>query len=177
MVENPDYGILIVGYSLGGGVASLITEELLYRQRQNEDVPNETMIRCITYGAPPTYSCPENYKNPNIFSMKNYNDCVRKTSRYDVFVVFLLIRAYRFGPIKFLLPHHFYLLASAHLNAVSRLFEKMSLIRRLQLDPVVMADMFRKRGFLEHEDEDDRVKEYTGKMSKNWQKVNGLIYY
>ena len=40
-----------------------------------------------------------------------------------------------------------------------------------------MADMFRKRGFLEHEDEDDRVKEYTGKMSKNWQKVNGLIYY
>ena len=53
----------------------------------------------------------------------------------------------------------------------------MSLIRRLQLDPVVMADMFRKRGFLEHEDEDDRVKEYTGKMSKNWQKVNGLIYY
>ena len=88
MVENPDYGILIVGYSLGGGVASLITEELLYRQRQNEDVPNETMIRCITYGAPPTYSCPENYKNPNIFSMKNYNDCVRKTSRYDVFVGF-----------------------------------------------------------------------------------------
>ena len=65
LVENPDYGILIVGYSLGGGVASLITEELLYRQRQNEDVPNETMIRCITYGAPPTYSCPENYKNPN----------------------------------------------------------------------------------------------------------------
>ena len=42
MEENPDYGILIVGYSLGGGVASLITEELLYRQRQNEDVPNET---------------------------------------------------------------------------------------------------------------------------------------
>ena len=40
-----------------------------------------------------------------------------------------------------------------------------------------MADMFRKRGFLEHEDEDDRVKEYTGKMSKNWQKVNGPIYY
>ena len=73
-------------------MASLITEELLYRQRQFEDVPNETMIRCITYGAPPTYSCPENYKNPNIFSMKNYNDCVRKTSRYDVFVGFLLIR-------------------------------------------------------------------------------------
>ena len=76
-----------------------------------------------------------------------------------------------------MLPYHFYILAAAHLNAVSRLFEKMSLIRRLQLEPVVMADMFRKRGFLEHEDENDRVKEYTGKLSKNWQKVNGLIYY
>ena len=87
MVENPDYGILIVGYSLGGGVASLITEELLYQQRKNDNVPNETMIRCITYGAPPTYSCPKNYKNPHIFSLKNYNDCIRKMSsieRYDV---------------------------------------------------------------------------------------------
>ena len=70
-----------------------------------------------------------------------------------------------------------YLLAAAHLNAVSRLFEKMSLIRRLQLEPEVMMDMFMKKGFLEHEDKDDRVKEYTGKMSENWQKVNGLIYY
>ena len=72
-------------------------------------------------------------------------------------------------------PYYFYLLASAHLNAVSRLFEKMSLIRRLQLEPEVMMDMFMKKGFLEHEDKDDRVKEYTGKMSENWQKVNGLI--
>ena len=53
----------------------------------------------------------------------------------------------------------------------------MSLIRRLQLEPEVMMDMFMKKGFLGHADEDDRVKEYTGKMSKNWQKVSGLIYY
>ena len=71
----------------------MITEELLYRQRQNEDVPNETMIRCITYGAPPTYSCPNNYKNPNIFSMKNHNDCVRKIYRINVnnYISFLKI--------------------------------------------------------------------------------------
>ena len=83
-----------------------------------------------------------------------------------------------FGPIKFLLPYYFHRLAAAHLNAVSRLFEKMSLIRRLQLEPEVMMDMFMKKGFLEHEDEDDReIHRYTGKMSKNWQKVSGLIYY
>ena len=76
-----------------------------------------------------------------------------------------------------MLPYYFYLLASASLNAVSRLFEKMSHIRRLQLDPDVMADMFMKRGFLEHEAQDTRVKVYSGKMSENWQKVNGLIYY
>ena len=76
-----------------------------------------------------------------------------------------------------MLPYYFHRLAAAHLNAVSRLFEKMSLIRRLQLEPEVMMDMFMKKGFLGHADEDDRVKEYTGKMSKNWQKVSGLIYY
>ena len=53
----------------------------------------------------------------------------------------------------------------------------MSHIRRLQLDPDVMADMFMKRGFLEHEAQDTTVKVYSGKMSENWQKVNGLIYY
>ena len=53
----------------------------------------------------------------------------------------------------------------------------MSHIRRLQLDPDVMADMFMKRGFLEHEAQDTRVKVYSGKMSENWQKVNGVIYY
>ena len=51
----------------------------------------------------------------------------------------------------------------------------MSHIRRLQLDPDVMADMFMKGGFLEHEAQDTRVKVYGGKMSGNWQKVNGLI--
>ena len=53
----------------------------------------------------------------------------------------------------------------------------MSHIRRLQLDPDVMADMFMKRGFLEHEANDNRVKEYDGRMSENWQRVNCLIYY
>ena len=77
-----------------------------------------------------------------------------------------------------MLPYYLHCLAAAHLNAVSRLFEKMSLIRRLQLEPEVMMDMFMKKGFLEHEDEDDReIHRYTGKMSKNWQKVSGLIYY
>ena len=86
LVEHPGYGLLIVGYSLGGGVASLITEELMYHQRKNEDMPNELMIRCMTYGAPPTYSCPNGYKNPNIFAFKNHNDCVRKCYRLIIWI-------------------------------------------------------------------------------------------
>ena len=53
----------------------------------------------------------------------------------------------------------------------------MSHIRRLQLDPDVMADMFMKRGFFNHEAKDIGVKEYDGRMSENWQRVNGLIVY
>ena len=178
MVENPDYGILIVGYSLGGGVASLITEELLYHQRKNEDVPNETMIRCITYGAPPTYSCPNNYKNPNIFSMKNHNDCVRKIYRINVNHSISLLFSIQFNVITYIR----YFLAAAHLNAVSRLFEKMSHIRRLQMEPGVMIDMFMKKGFLEIEeirdlDQIKEIKEYTGIMSENWAKVDTLVNF
>ena len=97
--------------------------------------------------------------------------------RYLVLKAMMFCSAFSFRPITFLLPYYFYLSASASLNAISRLFEKMSHIRRLQLDPDVMADMFMKRGFLEHEGTDNRFKEYSGKMSENWKKVNGLIYY
>ena len=81
---HPGYELLIVGYSLGGGVASLIAEELLFKQRKptftkHPNVfPKHVMIRCITYGAPPTYSCPDNYKNPHIFSIKNHHDVISK---------------------------------------------------------------------------------------------------
>lgn len=41
--QNPTYGILVTGYSLGAGICQLVAMELLQKQ------PN---VRCISYGAP-----------------------------------------------------------------------------------------------------------------------------
>ena len=48
-------------------------------------------------------------------------------------------------------------------------------MRRLQLDPHLMFDMLRKKGFFENEavDKDDYV--YTGNMSDNWLKVRLIL--
>ena len=92
---HPGYELLIVGYSLGGGVASLIAEELLFKQRKptfqhHPNVfPKHVMIRCITYGAPPTYSCPNNYKNPHIFSIKNHHDVISKIYIQDTYKIYM----------------------------------------------------------------------------------------
>ena len=43
MDQNPEYGILVTGYSLGAGICQLVAMELLEKQ------PN---VRCISYGAP-----------------------------------------------------------------------------------------------------------------------------
>ena len=67
-----------MGYSLGGGVATLITEDLLYHQGYEGGIPDTVLIRCMTYGAPPVYSCPNGYINPQLFAFKNHNDAVSK---------------------------------------------------------------------------------------------------
>ena len=41
--QNPEYGVLVTGYSLGAGICQLVAMELLQTQ------PN---VRCISYGAP-----------------------------------------------------------------------------------------------------------------------------
>ena len=43
MDQNPEYGVLVTGYSLGAGICQLVAMELLQTQ------PN---VRCISYGAP-----------------------------------------------------------------------------------------------------------------------------
>ena len=78
LADNSGYGLLIVGYSLGGGVATLVMEELLHHQGEESGIPKTVLIRCVTYGAPPVYSCPNGYKNPNLFAFKNHNDVVSK---------------------------------------------------------------------------------------------------
>merc|ERR1712165_112698 len=56
--DNEGYGILVSGYSLGAGVCHLLTMDLLKRQKDGE-IPQEVSIRCLSYGAPPVYECPQ----------------------------------------------------------------------------------------------------------------------
>ena len=78
--DNPGYGVLVVGYSLGGGVGQLLAMELMLKQgKTTNHIPKHVLIRCITYGAPPIFDCPGGQRNPKIFSVKNNNDGVRKS--------------------------------------------------------------------------------------------------
>jgi len=51
--NNPDYGILVTGYSLGAGISQLVAMDLL------QERPN---VRCISYGAPLIFA--PNIDNP-----------------------------------------------------------------------------------------------------------------
>ena len=51
--DHPDYGVLVTGYSLGAGIAPLLTMSLMSGE---VDLGGGTpQIRCITYGAPPVF--------------------------------------------------------------------------------------------------------------------------
>lgn len=49
---NPDFGLLVTGYSLGAGIGHLATMELVEGESANFLPPN-LLVRCISYGAPP----------------------------------------------------------------------------------------------------------------------------
>ena len=76
--DYPDYGILITGYSLGAGVNQLLTLDLMRRQKVDNDLPQEVSIRCISYGAPAVYECPQGTKHSNIFTVVNNHDGLGK---------------------------------------------------------------------------------------------------
>ena len=69
-------------------------------------------------------------------------------------------------------------LAAAHLDAVTKLCEKIVLIRLLQIEPDVMASMLTNRGFFDHSaDKGTGEAVYTGTMSQNWEKVLSLTNF
>ena len=85
--DNEGYGILITGYSLGAGVCHLLAMDLMKKQREDGEIPQEVSIRCLSYGAPPVYECPEGTTYPNIFSVFNNHDGL---GIYDHFHIFNL---------------------------------------------------------------------------------------
>ena len=68
--------------------------------------------------------------------------------------------------------------AAAHLDAVTKLCEKIVLIRRLQIEPDVMTTMLTNRGFFDHSAHKGTGEAvYTGTMSQNWEKVLSPTYF
>ncbi|QQP56167.1 Uncharacterized protein FKW44_000747 [Caligus rogercresseyi] len=73
--ENPDYEIMVTGYSLGAGISQLVTMELLEGQSR-ERLPSNVVIRCFNYGTPPVFCSDkyDEYKCPNVYSITFNND-------------------------------------------------------------------------------------------------------
>eukprot|EP00092_Neocalanus_flemingeri_P020912 GFUD01022655.1.p1 GENE.GFUD01022655.1~~GFUD01022655.1.p1 ORF type:complete len:449 (+),score=115.12 GFUD01022655.1:272-1618(+) len=93
LVELPDYKLVVVGYSLGAGVAQLITLKLT-DGKEKERIPESTEVLCITFGSPPVYISDEpGYINPSIISVYNHSDGLSSLSLHTVTKLFLQLRA------------------------------------------------------------------------------------
>ena len=92
--DHPDYGVLVTGYSLGAGIAPLLTMKLLSGYVDLAGEPPS--IRCISYGAPPVYE-PANgavtFAVPNIYNVVNDNDGLTSASLNTVTKFFEQIKA------------------------------------------------------------------------------------
>jgi len=93
MKELKDFTLLIVGYSLGAGVAQLLGIKLSEGE-ENKQLPEGSKILCVTFGAPPVYAADEvGYVNPSIISVYNHNDGLATLSLHTVTQLFLQLRA------------------------------------------------------------------------------------
>jgi len=92
--EDPSLSVLVVGYSLGAGLAQLFTAQLLEGEYSSQ-VPPGTKIRALCYGAPPVFRSDvekvfdeiiiiQNDKDGIISaSIKTINDLFNKTVAID----------------------------------------------------------------------------------------------
>ena len=91
--ELKDFKLMVVGYSLGAGVAQLLALRLS-EGPEHTRLPSGTEFQCITFGSPPVYASSEpGYVNPAIVSVYNHNDGLASLSLHSVTRLFLQIRA------------------------------------------------------------------------------------
>lgn len=86
--KYPGYSLLILGYSLGAGLAQLLTMELELGQASDR-LPSGTEITTIGYGSPPVFT--SNTTIPileNIFLVQNNNDGISGASLRNINDVF-----------------------------------------------------------------------------------------
>ena len=93
LTKHSNYKLMIVGYSLGAGVAQLLALRLSEGPEQSR-LPEGSDMQCVTFGAPPVYASSEpGYVNPSIISVYNHNDGLASLSLHTVTQLFLQIRA------------------------------------------------------------------------------------
>ena len=91
--KHSDYNLVILGYSLGAGVAQLVTLRLCDGP-ESEKIPNSVKIFGICYGSPPVYkSSMGGFSHPNIYCVINHNDGLATLSVHTLTKTFLQIRA------------------------------------------------------------------------------------
>lgn len=91
--QLPGYKLVILGYSLGGGVAQLLTLALSLGPSAKK-LPANTKVNGLTFGSPPVYvhNKPD-FVLPNLISVYNHNDGIA-TATLDTFnKLFLEVRA------------------------------------------------------------------------------------
>ena len=77
--SNPDLSVLVVGYSLGAGLAQLYTAELLEGEYSSQ-IPEGTKIRALCFGAPPVFRSEEEKVFDEIMIIQHDKDGVISAS-------------------------------------------------------------------------------------------------
>lgn len=97
LTENPDYGVMVVGHSLGGGCAQLMAMKLMLVGERIGCLPpnSSTKVKAYAIGPPPVYRSeeplPAMFKD-NMDILINNNDCV---PRLSVATIARLLRSVR----------------------------------------------------------------------------------
>jgi len=77
--SNPSFSILVVGYSLGAGLAQLYAAQLLDGEYASQ-LPEDTKIRALCYGAPPVYRSDNGKVFDEIIIIQNDKDGIISAS-------------------------------------------------------------------------------------------------
>jgi len=94
LTQYSGYSLLIVGYSLGAGLAHLFMMELELGGAK-QALPQGTKIRAITYGCPPVFTVPNGKVSTlnNILMVSNRNDGITGASLKCINDIFLKTKA------------------------------------------------------------------------------------
>ncbi|XP_023348320.1 uncharacterized protein LOC111717035, partial [Eurytemora carolleeae] len=90
---NPGCTFVILGYSLGAGIAQLVAYSLLSPEYKNL-IPDGIEVRTVLYGCPPVYGSSTSIPQlKNVLVVQNHNDGICGASLKSINDVFLKTRA------------------------------------------------------------------------------------